>query len=120
LHGLQRGVRDVFAARETAVDPMNIIGTTVMRGEPIMLADSTGISLCNHVHLEVRVGPPPSDPPPVTSKDYKMSIPFVFKDGGQPHSMEWLVSSNHRIPPRPAGEPLETEPVAPADSEPRA
>jgi murein DD-endopeptidase MepM/ murein hydrolase activator NlpD len=98
-HGLLNGVRDVFAARSPAVAPAAIIGTTVKQGEPIMLADSTGVSLCDHVHMEVRVGPAPAPvPPPVSRGLLTITIPFVFNDGGQPSTLEWLQSDNARVP----------------------
>ena len=54
MHGLNQGVRDVFAAK--GMQPENIIGTAVAQGDPIMFADSTGNSLCNHVHIQVMSG----------------------------------------------------------------
>ena len=56
-----------------------------------MLADSTGNSLCNHVHMEVCAGPANGA---VTIGGLGVTIPFVFKDGGQPSSREWLKSEN--------------------------
>jgi hypothetical protein len=90
MHGLNKGVRDVFA--EQGVQPQNIIGTAVAQGDSIMFADSTGNSLCNHVHIEVRTGAASGSP--VTLSSLGSSIPFVFKDGGQPSSREWLKSGN--------------------------
>jgi hypothetical protein len=115
-HGLQSGVRSVFAARDPTVLPRAIIGTRVKRGQPIMLADSTGNSLCNHVHVEVRMNNSPAVP--LARASLGLTIPFVFADGGQPQSRQWLVSDNKRDPPLPPGEILETEPP-PAPGDPR-
>lgn len=97
-HGLQGSVRKVFSEHTPGVAAMGIIGTPVARGEPIMLADSTGVSLCNHVHFEVRVGPGAAVAPPIDRSRFTITIPFVFKDGGRPSTLEWLVSSNERVP----------------------
>ena len=89
MHGLHSGVRDAFADRAT---PEHIIGTAVAQGDVIMLADSTGNSLCNHVHMQVMSGP--SAGSPVMLSSLGSTIPFVFKDGGQPSSRAWLKSEN--------------------------
>lgn len=171
-HGRTNSVRTVFAGRQ--IDPAAIIGTVVKQGQPIMLADSTGNSFCNHCHMEVRPsssGPPP--PPattlsaaagaadttvsvasiagfptafpfvitvdtehmtvtaaagttltvvrgiggggpaaaaphaaaakvrqlvPVNRGSLGVTVPFVFKDGDHPKSMDWITSDNARIP----------------------
>ena len=90
MHGLNNGVRDVFDAK--GVQPQDIIGTTVVQGDPIMFADSTGNSLCNHVHIQVMSGPATGSP--VKLNSLGSTIPFVFKDGGQPGSRAWLKSEN--------------------------
>jgi murein DD-endopeptidase MepM/ murein hydrolase activator NlpD len=84
-HGQQGTVRSSFLAN--GVQPQNIIGTVVQRGQVIMHADNTGNSFCNHCHMEVRPGPAPVKPPavpftPVTfgSVVSNGSIPFVFKE----------------------------------------
>ncbi len=61
-----------------------------------MLVGTTGVNLCNHVHMAVRLGPPATDAPPIALDDLGLGIPFVFSDGGQPKTFEWLVSSNVR------------------------
>lgn len=94
-HGLNGGVRNVFGARTPAVAPASIIGTVVAQGDPIMLADSTGVSACNHLHMEVRSAP--AAPPATVAVGRGLlgpTIPFVFKDGEQPSSHSWLMSAN--------------------------
>ena len=93
--------------------PGSIIGTVVQRGEPIMLADSTGNSFCDHVHVAVHVGSavPASAADrakPVARSNLGQEIPFVFKDvgdnagisptAGVPGSRTWHESSNARVP----------------------
>ena len=85
-HGQQGTVRSSFLAN--GVQPQNIIGTVVQRGQVIMHADNTGNSFCNHCHMEVRPGSAPVPPPagrpltPVTLASVlgNGSIPFVFKE----------------------------------------
>jgi murein DD-endopeptidase MepM/ murein hydrolase activator NlpD len=85
-HGQQGTVRSSFLAN--GVQPQNIIGTVVQRGQVLMHADNTGTSFCNHCHMEVRPGPAPVPPPagkpltPVTLNTVLAngSIPFVFKE----------------------------------------
>jgi hypothetical protein len=110
-HGLQGSVRSVFQG--LGIAQANIIGTLVAQGQPIMLADSTGISFCNHVHMEVRNGPAPVPPAPASPWTPVMlntikpnsSIPFVFSDvtnlgntDGVPRSRRFYESSNTRVP----------------------
>jgi hypothetical protein len=102
-HGQQGTVRSSFLAN--GVQPQNIIGTAVRRGQVIMHADSTGISFCNHVHMEVRPGPPPVPPPtgkPLTPVQLATvsangSIPFVFKGDGNLKSRRFYKSSNNKV-----------------------
>jgi murein DD-endopeptidase MepM/ murein hydrolase activator NlpD len=85
-HGQLGTVRSSFLAN--GVQPQNIIGTVVQRGQVIMHADNTGNSFCNHCHMEVRPGPAPVKPPagqPLTPVTFASvlgsgSLPFVFKE----------------------------------------
>jgi murein DD-endopeptidase MepM/ murein hydrolase activator NlpD len=111
-HGQQGSVQQAFAARSTSVAPAAIIGTVVQQGEPIMLADNTGTSFLDHVHIEVRPGPapPPAGTPttPVNrnSAQIGQTLPFVFTDvpaigaigisSGNPQSKHYYESGNQR------------------------
>jgi len=111
-HGQQGTVRSSFLAN--GVQPQDIIGTVVRRGQVIMHADNTGNSFCNHCHMEVRPGPAPVTPPagspftPVTFGNVvgNGSLPFVFKEvsnqgiggpGGVCKSRRFYESANQKV-----------------------
>lgn len=102
-HGRNGSVRSVFNARGVA--DADIIGTRVLRGQVIMLAGSTGNSLHNHLHIDVRPGPAPpaAGSPPVLARGnlFDRTIPFIFRDvtgeGGVPHSFNYYTSDNEKI-----------------------
>ena len=104
-HGQQGTVRSSFLAN--GIQPQNIIGTAVRRGQVIMHADNTGNSFCNHVHMEVRPGAAPAPPPsppgspftPVTMGTVAQNptIPFVFKGDGNLKSRRFYKSNNTRV-----------------------
>lgn len=102
-HGRNGSVRSVFNTRGVA--PADIIGTRVLRGQVIMLAGSTGNSLHNHLHIDVRPGPAPPAPgaPPVLARSnlFSRTIPFIFRDvtseGGVPHSFNYYTSDNDKV-----------------------
>ena len=116
-HGRQNGVRDAFNRHSLPVAPNRIIGRPVSQGEVIMLAGDTGVSMYNHLHMDVRPGPagptsPPSSPPaptvvPIADLENR-TIPFVYRDAthqdfisfikwgqdGSPKSLNWYESEN--------------------------
>jgi murein DD-endopeptidase MepM/ murein hydrolase activator NlpD len=109
-HGEEGTVRSSFLAN--GVQPANIIGTVVRRGQVIMHADNTGNSFCNHCHMEVRPGPAApaagSPPAPVLFGTVLGSgtIPFVFKEvsnqgiggpGGVCQSRRFYESANQKV-----------------------
>ena len=101
-HGTHGSVREAFLERGIA--PADIIGTRVLGGHPIMRAGSTGRDCStNQVHMEVREGPWAADLKdpfaPIPRVELKDTIPFVFQDGGNPATNEWVASSNRRTPP---------------------
>lgn len=71
-HGLQGSVRTQFLARGVA--PANIIGSVVAQGQPVMRADNTGSSFCNHVHMEVRPEPQTSLASAVAVADTSITV----------------------------------------------
>lgn len=93
-HGRKDGVTNAFALWDTP--PASIVGTTVKRGQPIMLAGDTGTSFYNHLHMHVLPG---DSGPTATNPDDAMAIPFVFQDvdgDGVCKAMNWYESSNQR------------------------
>ncbi|HEX9116928.1 MAG TPA: M23 family metallopeptidase [Anaerolineae bacterium] len=103
-HGKQNGVTNAFALWTTPVPTASIVGTRVKRGQPIMLADHTGNSLHNHVHMHVLAGMPPAapgdpnEPANWTPKNY--SVPFVYQDvssdNGVCKANHWYTSQNQK------------------------
>lgn len=108
MHGAMDGVREVFATR--GIDPPDIIGTRVRRGESILWAGDTGISFHNHLHLHIRPGPDP-DPaatpanPQVVGESSDLTgnrtLPVVFRDATHPlkrngvlQHLTWYKSGN--------------------------
>ncbi len=108
MHGAMDGVREVFGDR--GINPDDIIGTTVRRGENIMWAGDTGNSFHNHLHLHIRPGPAP-DPaatpanPQIVNEGNgltgRITLPVVFKDATHPiksdgrlHHLTWYRSKN--------------------------
>jgi hypothetical protein len=106
-HGQFGSVRQVFKGR--GVEAGDIIGTVVPQGEALMLANSTGDSFCDHVHVAVYTGPatPASaadKKKAVTQSSLGVRIPFVFKEvgsnaglsptAGVPGSRTWHESEN--------------------------
>jgi hypothetical protein len=83
-HGRQNSVREAFAQKlgipSANITPAQIIGRTVRRGEPIMLAGDTGISFHNHLHMHVLTGPPPPTVPVSRGMLSAFTIPFVFRE----------------------------------------
>ncbi|HRP22821.1 hypothetical protein [Thauera sp.] len=110
-HGATGGVRELWNALygKAALD---IIGTRVRRGNPLMRAGSTGVSFHNHLHLHLVPGPGPgaathTPPRPILQEgdlgDY--TLPFVFADApgdGVLRRLRWYRSANTRsteLPP---------------------
>ncbi|MCP4215144.1 MAG: M23 family metallopeptidase [bacterium] len=95
-HGRQGSVRAAFNSRSTPVLPLGIIGTTVNQGDVIMKAGSTGISMYNHIHIDVRTGPavpsiPGGSPAVLFSGLNNRTIPFVFRDAEHKAPMEFIL-----------------------------
>lgn len=119
MHGVEASVRKVFKDFYD-LEPAQIIGTRVRRGNPIMLAGDTGMSTHNHLHLHLQPGPATpagpavaGDPDPRRDRlaEYdgqvvKATLPFVFGDlpgDGVPVKRTWYVSDNVRstaLPPQ--------------------
>lgn len=110
-HGATGGVRELWQALY-GKGALDIIGTRVRRGNPLMRAGSTGVSFHNHLHLHVVPGPDPSaathtPPRPILQEgdlgDY--TLPFVFADApgdGVLRNLRWYRSNNARsteLPP---------------------
>ncbi|MBL4794570.1 MAG: M23 family metallopeptidase [Pseudomonadales bacterium] len=101
-HGRHNGVSEIFAARDSAVASSDIVGTTVLQGEPIMKAGNTGVSFHNHLHLQIQTHLEP--PGTVVADDFTLNtgqlvsdtIPFVFQevDGGVVKSLTFYTSEN--------------------------
>jgi hypothetical protein len=102
-HGRQNGVTNAFARWATPVPTANVIGTRVRRGQPIMLADDTGFSFYNHVHMhvlaETRPGGTPTAPASNAVQNNAYTIPFIFQDvdgDGVCKHLHWYTSTNTR------------------------
>lgn len=103
MHGARQGVRDAFQDNY-GIAPGNIIGTKVRQGHTIMLAGNTGMSMHNHLHLQVM----PERNTPINAlrvpedKLPDVTLPFVFsdidEDDGVPRRLTWYVSGNEMDP----------------------
>jgi hypothetical protein len=92
LHGKQGSVNQAFAAR--LAPGAAIIGSTVARGQVIMLAGDTGTSFHNHLHMQVQ-----------NAASNAYTIPFVFRDvsnifgpNGVPQALTYYTSDNPKVP----------------------
>jgi hypothetical protein len=107
-HGKKQSVRDTFAAKGVAATA--ILGRTVTQGEVIMLADDTGVSFHNHLHMHVRGGPappasPPATPTPIADASLtQYTVPFVFREAkhviardGVLKNLTWYKSENEKV-----------------------
>jgi len=108
-HGRNGSVRQIFASRlgipVANILPSNIIGQTILKGQPIMLSGDTGVSFHNHLHIQIMVGP-------ATGADVRLdnrtgvlaavnpyTIPFVFQEvSGVPKVLNSYISQNIRQP----------------------
>ena len=110
-HGATGGVRDLWQSLYGKT-PLQIIGTRVRRGNPVMRAGSTGVSFHNHLHLHVVPGPDPASTPgtgplPIVEENDlgNYTLPFVFADApgdGVLKNLRWYRSANTRtteLPP---------------------
>ena len=110
-HGATGGVRDLWQSLYGKT-PLQIIGTRVRRGKPVMRAGSTGVSFHNHLHLHVVPGPDPATTPgtgplPIVEENDlgNYTLPFVFADApgdGVLKNLRWYRSRNTRtteLPP---------------------
>jgi hypothetical protein len=110
-HGATAGIRDLWQSLYGKT-PLQIIGTRVRRGNPIMRAGSTGVSFHNHLHLHVVPGPDPATTPgtgplPIVEENDlgNYTLPFVFADApgdGVLKNLRWYRSRNTRsteLPP---------------------
>ncbi len=117
-HGMFNSVTDVFNRRGIA--RANIIGSPVVRGQPIMRANCTGVSFYNHLHMQVLPEVLPRGNPRVAGSPLSganpgsdHTIPFVFRDvkgrlelnrftsgtDGVPSALNYYTSSTERQGP---------------------
>ena len=98
LHGKKNGVTFAFGGKPGEESAGAGTGAAVKRGQLIMLADDTGRSAYNHLHVVVKPMKADGSGP----DDY--TIPFVFGDadlarhGGVPRSNRWYDSDNQKVP----------------------
>jgi hypothetical protein len=95
-HGKQNGVTQAFARWSTPVPTASILNTRVKRGQPIMLADDTGTSFHNHLHMHVL----PDNPASPGSANQTYAVPFIFQDvegDGVCKAGHWYESTNARV-----------------------
>jgi hypothetical protein len=111
-HGATGGVRNLWQTLY-GKGPGQIIGRRVTRGNPVMLAGSTGVSFHNHLHLHVQGGPAaPGAPEPLGFNQLvapaaltQYTLPFVFGEAsgdGVLKNLTWYKSDNPRsetLPP---------------------
>jgi hypothetical protein len=102
LHGAKNGITDAFASRglppPTQESVSRGMGTRVNQGDVIMLADDTGLSFHNHLHMDVMMDASGTVVATAAATGPgTVGIPFVFREvrgEGRPLSLTWYESEN--------------------------